>query len=90
MSNEYNRINRIRSLSQEMNDSNKFNIDFSGKSNKKNRKENKKREVTFSLMGNVKINDLMSPKKFYKDYYMKYVTKGFNVDKSNGDKKFER
>jgi len=56
----------------------------------KKEKEKKKREVTFSLTGNIKINNLMNPNKFYKDYYIKYVMKGLNENNSIEKKEFEK
>ena len=82
-------IDKTRFLSQEMDSRHKFNeISIAQKTKKE--KEKKKREVTFSLTGNIKINNLMNPNKFYKDYYIKYVMKGLNENNSIEKKEFEK
>lgn len=83
-----NKIDRTRFLSQELNNNKKSNDIF--KSNKKKTKEKTKREVTFSLTGNIKINSLINPNKLYKDYYIKKITNGLNNNKSSEKTKFER
>lgn len=55
------------------------------KQQNKNNKE-KKREVTFNLIGNVKLNTLVNPKKYFKDYFIRYVTKSINSDSINKNK----
>lgn len=55
-----------------------------------NIKKEKGKEVSFKLTGDIKVNALVSAKKNYKDYFIKYVTRDLNGYSINDNQSKEK